>query len=168
MYARMGRTEEGTTGAAEVYGLHRLAGADDLVLSLWQTAGQAAADPTAEWYEIEYDAPGGTSDEQSLVAALVSFAGPMSDPVRAATARVGTERIRPLMANHPGTVRSLTMWQPERRCVLVIVLATSVDAIEDGQRVARSAAQQAGEDPALLPGPDRVDLYRVRSTAGVR
>jgi hypothetical protein len=168
MYARLGRTEEGTAGAAEVCTLHRLAGADELVLSLWPTAAQAAADPTAEWYEVEYDQPRRDRDEQPAIAALVCFDGPVSDPVHAAAKRAGTERIGPRMAEHAGLVRTLALWQPERRGMLVIMTAVSVEAVESAHRAVMATELLPDEDPALLPGPDRVDLYRVRSTAGVR
>lgn len=168
MFARMGRTEDGTTGATEVCTLHRLAGADELVLSLWPTAEQAAADPTAEWYEVEGESPGAARDERPAVAALVCFDGPVSDPVHAATKQAGTERIAPLLAGHAGIVRSLMMWQPERRSMLVVMTGVSVAAIESGQQAVMSTKLLPGEDPALLVGPDRVDLYRVMTTAGVR
>lgn len=168
MYARMGRTEEGTAGATEVYTLRRLAGADELVLSLWPAAAQAAADPTAEWYEVEGDWPRRDHGEQPTVAALVCFDGPVSDPVHAAARRAGAERIAPRMADHEGLVRSMALWQPERRGMIVIMTAVSVEALESAQQAVMSSTLLPDEDPALLPGPDHVDIYRVRSTAGVR
>ena len=168
MYARMGRTADGTTGAAEVYTLHRVAGADQLVLSLWPTAAQAAADPTAEWYEVEYDQPRHAAGERPEVAALVCFDGPISDPVHAAAQRASTGRIGPLLAVHDGLVRSIALWQPERRSMLVIMAAVSVEAVESAHRAVMATELLPDEDPALLLDPDRVDLYRVRSTAGVR
>jgi hypothetical protein len=168
MYARIGRTEDGTTGATEVCVLHRLAGADDLVLSLWPTEAQAAADPAAECYEVEDDEPGGGRDARSAFAGLTWFDGPMSAPVRDAARRAGRERIGPVLAGHAGTVRSMVLWQRELRRMLVVTLAVSVDALEDGQRTVLSTELLPGEDPALLPGPDRVDVFRVVSMAGVR
>lgn len=168
MYARLGRTEDGTAGAAEVCMLRRLAGDERRVLSLWPTAEQAAADPTAEWFEVEDDRPGGSRGERPAIAALLCFDGPMSEARAAALRRAGFERIGPLMGEHAGTVRSIVLSQPERRSKIVVMQALSVDALEDAQRVVMSSELLPGEDPALLPGPDRVDLYRVMSTAGVR
>jgi hypothetical protein len=164
MYARLGKeTGDAVTGAIEVCTLHRLAGFDELVLSLWPTEEQASADPTAEWYRLEADHPGGDRDQQPTVAALICFDGPMSEPVHAAAQRANTDRIGPRMADHQGTVRGLVLWQPERHRMVVVVLATSVEAIEDGQRAVMSTKLLPGEDPALLLDPDRVDLYRVRA-----
>jgi hypothetical protein len=72
------------------------------------------------------------------------------------------------MDEHAGTVRSIVLWQPERRSKIVVMQTVSVEALEDAQREVLSSELLPGEDPALLPGPDRVDLYRVMSTAGVR
>jgi hypothetical protein len=168
MYARMGRTEEGTAGAVEVCTLHRLAGTDELVLSLWPDADRAAADQAAEWYEIEDDRPGADRDARPEVAGLLRFDGPMSEPLHAAALRAGRERIGPCLTAQTGIVRTLALWQPERRRMLVVTLAVSVAALEAGQRAVMSTELLPGEDPALLPGPDSVDLYRVMSGAGVR
>jgi len=168
MYARMGRTEAGTDGAAELFTLHRLAGSDEILLSLWETVEQAAADPTAEWYLVGADRSGGSRGEEPKVCALMTFDGPVSEPVRAAAERAGNERIGPRMATHEGTVRTVSLWQPERRVLRVILMSTSVEALEDAQRVVMSTELLPGEDPALLPGPDHVDLYRVFATAVVK
>jgi len=168
MYARLGRTEDGTAGAAEVCTLRRLAGADQQVLSLWPTAEQAAADPAAEWYEVQDDRTGGSPGERPGVAALVYFDGPMSEARQAASLRAGFERIGPLMDSQPGSVRSLVLWQPERCCKLIVMQCVSVEALEEAQRAAMSSKLLPGEDRALLPGPDRVDVYRVLAEAGAR
>jgi len=138
------------------------------VLSVWETVEQAAADPTAEWYLLASDRSGGSRDEEPKVAALLTFDGPVSEPIRAAAEKAGTERIGPRMATHEGSVRSLGMWQPERRVLRVLLLSTSIEALEDAQRVIMSMELLPDEDPALLPGPDHVDLYRVFATAAVR
>jgi hypothetical protein len=58
-------------------------------------------------------------------------------------------------------VHSLVLWHAERRTMIVVVLAVSVESIEDGQRLIMATELLPGEDPALLVGPERVDLYRV-------
>lgn len=164
MYARLQKgAAYGVDGAAEVFSLHRLAGSDELVLSLWPTRAEAGADPAAEWYELEVDQPGGDRDAAPEIAAVIAFETPMSEPRLAATRRANTERIAPHMADHAGSVRALVLWQPERRSMLVVVLALSVESIEDGQREVLSTGLLPGEDPALLIDPERVDLYRVVS-----
>jgi hypothetical protein len=159
MYARLGRSD----GGGEGYAFRRLGGSEELELTLWPTERAAAADPAAEYYEVSADRPGGSRDREPRIAALVWFEGPVSEPVLAAVRRANAERIGPRMESHAGSVRALDLWQPERRRMLVVVLAESVEAVEDAQRVILSMPLLPGEDPALLPGPDRVDLYQVLS-----
>ncbi|HWM04687.1 MAG TPA: hypothetical protein VNP92_20310 [Actinophytocola sp.] len=163
MYARVRKTTDDTPtadGCVERLALRRLGGWEEVEVSLWTTREQAEADPTAEWYEVSLDQPG-TATEPATTAALVWFDGPLSDELLAAANRASRERIGPAMADHPGAVRSLLLWQPDRRAQLSVVLATSIESIEDGQRKIMSMELLPGEDPALLPGANRVDIYRV-------
>jgi hypothetical protein len=54
MYARV-RKATGEDGSVERFMLRRVAGREELQVSLWATREDAAADPTAEWYEVEAD-----------------------------------------------------------------------------------------------------------------
>jgi len=70
-------------------------------------------------------------------------------------------RITPMMSEHPGAVRVQILWQPQRRSQVLLSYATSVDSLEQAQQKIDSMELWDDEDAALLPGPDRVDLYRV-------
>jgi hypothetical protein len=147
MYARVHKATG--EGGAEQLTLRRVAGREEIQVSLWDTREAAAADPTAEWYQVEADQRMAPSGETASVAALLYFDGPMSEHRRA-----NRDRIGPAMATHPGAIRTLVLWQPDRRAQL----AASIKSIEDGQR--RISAME------LLPGPDRIDLFRVVPNGG--
>lgn len=159
MYARIHKsTGAAPDGAREAHTYRRLAGDDELMVSLFDTQDEAAADPTAEWYEVEADSPG--AEAAGGVAAFLYFDGPISDEVHKAAERAHRERIAPAMRTRSGTGRALVLWQPQRRAALVVSTADSVESIEAGQRTIAAMELLPGEDPALLPGPNRVELFR--------
>jgi hypothetical protein len=110
VYARLrrGTSVYGVDGAIEVSLLRGAAG-DEVLLSLWPTLAEAAADPGAEWYEVLGDQSGAGGPAE--VAAVVLFGGPLWAPVR---------------FPHPaGTSRALMLWQPERLKQAVVLLGPS-------------------------------------------
>lgn len=166
MYARIqraGGADPDLAGAHEGSRLRRLAGAEDLLVSLWATQADAAADPTAEWYEVEQDRPGANAGDPAEVVSVVYFDGPLSPELRAAAVWADEERITPVMREHPGGVRHLRLWQPERRAMVYLVHATSTESLERGQQVITEMELLPGEDPALLPGADRVEVFRLEA-----
>jgi len=159
MYARIQKsTGNPPEGAREARTYRRLAADDELTVSLFDTQDEAAADPTAEWYEVESDHPGAGSPGD--VAAFLYFDGPISDDVHRAAERAHRERIAPAMRTQAGASRALVLWQPQRRTSLVVSTADSVESIEAGQRLIATMELLPGEDPALLPGPNRIELFR--------
>ena len=44
---------------------------------------------------------------------------------------------------------------------MIITLTTSTQALDAAERVAMSTELMPGEDPALLPGPDRIEIHHV-------
>ncbi|CRK61937.1 hypothetical protein [Alloactinosynnema sp. L-07] len=157
MYARI-HTAKAPEGAIETHTYRRLAGDDELTLSLFDTQAAAASDPTAEWYEVESDDTGAAPT--AGVAAFLHFDGPLSAEVKAAADRANRDRIAPAMHDHPGFARVLVLWQPQRRSAVVLTMAESVESLEEGQRKIGSMELLPGEDPALLPGPDRIEIFR--------
>ncbi|HVK26652.1 MAG TPA: hypothetical protein VM677_35330 [Actinokineospora sp.] len=157
MYARIHKTGETPEGAIETNNYRRLAGSDGLAVSLFDTEEAAAADPTAEWYEVEADDSGSA---EVAIAAFLHFDGPLSAEVKAAAERANRERIRPAFLHDPDFSRTLVLWQPQRRSAVVLTLTASIEALEAGQRKISSMELLPGEDPALLPGPDRIELFR--------
>lgn len=162
MYARIqqGGSTGGAQGAQSAAVLRRLAGTDELVVTFWATEDEAAADPTAEWYEVTGEGPGGDPDATPSIVAVIRFDGPLSPELVIASAKAD-RRIAPMIAQHPGCVRVQTMWQPQRRAKVLLSYATSVESLEQANQKISAMDLWEDEDAALLPGPDRVDLYRV-------
>ncbi|WP_436494234.1 hypothetical protein [Actinokineospora sp. HUAS TT18] len=157
MYARIHKSTETAPDAVETHTYRRLAGDDEVAVSLFDTQAAAAADPTAEWYEVESDESG---PAPTSVAAFLHFDGPLSAEVKAAADRANRDRIAPAMRDHPGFSRVLVLWQPQRRSAVIVSQAESVESLENGQERINRMELLPGEDPALLPGPDRIELFR--------
>jgi hypothetical protein len=114
-----------------------------------------------EIYEVDADAVGPAAGEQPAVAFLGEFDGPLS-PARVEAARfAGTERIGPVLREVPGLVRMTVLWHPTERRMAVLHLATSMATLQAVEKAIMSTKLLPGEDPALLPGPDRVAVLRV-------
>ncbi len=114
-----------------------------------------------EIYEVDADEPGSAAGEEPAVAFLGEFDGPLS-PARVEAARfAGTQRLAPVLRTVPGLVRMLVLWHPTERRMAVLHLATSIAALEAVSEAVMSTKLLPGEDPALLPGPDRITLLRV-------
>lgn len=161
MYATIERTSGGAAehnGASERLRLARVAGSGELLVNLWD---REPAGP--EVYQVEVDKPLTDAGKPAEFAAVVTFSGPVSQPVKDASDRAGHERIGPAMVGHPGAVRMLALWQPEQRRQVIITMATSMQSLEEGGRKVSSLPLLPGEDVALLPGPDHVELFRVQS-----
>ena len=114
-----------------------------------------------EIYEVDADEPGSAAGEEPAVAFLGEFDGPLS-PARVEAARfAGTQRLAPVLRTVPGLVRMLVLWHPTERRVAVLHLATSAAGLKAVSEAIRSTKLLPGEDPALLPGPDRIAKLRV-------
>ena len=158
MFARMAR-ESTVDGASDVVRLRALAAEGEVLLTLWDS--REGAEGAGRWYEVEDDRPLADAGSAPQTAGVYYFDGPMSQAHRDAAQAANTRRIHPAMADHPGGVRVLTLWQPDERALVVVVLTTSLAALEDAQRKVQSMELLPDEDPALLPGPSRVEVYRV-------
>jgi len=114
-----------------------------------------------EIYEVDADEPGSAAGEEPAVVFLGEFDGPLS-PARVEAARfAGNQRLAPVLRTVPGLVRMLVLWNPTERRMAVLHLATSTAALEAVSEAVMSTKLLPGEDPALLPGPDRITLLRV-------
>lgn len=111
--------------------------------------------------EVVDDWAGAAAGADPKAASIVYFDGPMSPAVHAAAERGGRDRIMPALLPVPGLIRLVTLWDPAARSVTVIMLADSLEALEEAARVVNSTTLLPDEDPALLPGPDRGDMHRV-------
>ncbi|GAA2538211.1 hypothetical protein [Pseudonocardia hydrocarbonoxydans] len=157
MYATLHRSSEpGPAPGADLV-LHQIGGPVTLTVHL---TPDRPADPSA--YEVQQDCGLTEPDAVPTAAQVITFTGPLSEQVVAAAGRAARERIIPAMAAHPGSVRQLALWQPELRRQVVITLATSLRSLEEGGRRVGALPLLPGEDVALLPGPDHVEMFRVR------
>jgi hypothetical protein len=93
-------------------------------------------------------------------AQLSWFDGPRTAEQAAAERRAGSERIWPAVRDLDG-VGSTYVLTAEDRAMVVVSFAASIEVIETVQRTIMSTELLPGEDAALLPGPDRIDLHRV-------
>ncbi len=129
-----------------------------LALSLWKDGGDL---------EVIDDWSGPSAGTEPVAALLLSFDGPVSPAAYEAARFAARERVWPALAEVPGVVRLLALWEPVARSVTVVHLAVTLDALEDAGRAVAGTTLLPGEDPALLPGPDRAVAYRVtRVVAG--
>ncbi len=95
---------------------------------------------------------------------LTMFDGPRSPELVAAGRRAGTERIDPLMAAHPDIeddlVARYVLTQPDGGSAILVITGTEA-SLDKAIELIMTSELLPGEDPALLPGPDRVERYVV-------
>jgi hypothetical protein len=138
--------------------MRQIGGPVGLTIRFWT---EPPADPSA--FEVAKERALTEPEATPTAASVLTFAGPLDDAVLRAADRAGRERIDPAMQGHPGGVRLLELWQPELRRQVVITLATSLESLEEGGRKIGELPLLSGEDEALLPGPDHVEMFRVES-----
>ncbi len=156
-YARIAAQLPDAPGLVTAYRLDQVGTAESTVLSLSEQG-------TDDDHEVVDDWSGAAAGAEPGAATIVYFDGPLSDVAYAAAERGSRERIQPALAAVPGLVRMFALWQPKERSVAVVMLAETMDALEAAGRVVQSTTLLPGEDPALLPGPDRAVAYRVAGT----
>jgi hypothetical protein len=91
---------------------------------------------------------------------LTCFDGPRDEAWVQAVDRADDERIWPAVRDVPGNVEALTLTADDGGRV-VLVLAETVESLEDGMQRILSTTLLPGEDPAQLTGPDLVDVQRL-------
>lgn len=163
-------------GYSGAYFLGDVSTATRTLITLWRSRADAAASsertrevlgprPFALTLDVVLpvvdDRAGAAPDAVPTAAAWVEFGPQLSEARYAALRRADTERIGPAWAATPGTVRAITMWDPDVRMTRIIALAEDEAATEAAARAIRASELHPGEDPALLPGPDRTALHRV-------
>jgi hypothetical protein len=147
----------------------QLAGAAGVCLTLWETEASAtaylgrraglAALP-GEVYEVTAAGDGPSSAQAPAWARLMYFDGPRAPEQAAAADRAGRQRIWPAISGLSGLVGAYVLQSRDLGAV-IITLTTSVETLDAAERAAMSTELMPGEDPALLPGPDRIEIYHV-------
>lgn len=99
-----------------------------------------------------------------MFAQVIHLEGPRSPELVAAADRASRERIIPAITSNldlaPHVVASYTLRQPDGSEVSIVITDTR-EALLLGQQIVMSTELLPGEDPALLPGPDRLEIYEV-------
>jgi hypothetical protein len=95
-----------------------------------------------------------------MYAQLTYFDGPRTPEQIAAADFADQERITPAVSKlgHRLSVYGL---RRDDGSEVTIVIADTKQALFDVQKAIMGTALLPGEDPALLPGPDRIELYPV-------
>jgi hypothetical protein len=147
----------------------QLAGSAGVCLTLWETEASAtaylgqraglAALP-GEVYEVTAAEDGRASAQVPACARLMYFDGPRAAEQAAAADRAGRQRIWPAISGLSGLVGAYVLHGRDLGAV-IITLATSVETLDAAERAAMSTELLPGEDPALLPGPDRIEIHHV-------
>ncbi|RSD16463.1 hypothetical protein [Amycolatopsis eburnea] len=158
----------GALGACTLTQLGGLAGA---VVTFWPdaaTAGEAASLRPAGTTWLDAGAyrvvDAHTASDAAAYAQLTWFDGPRGAEQSAAELRAGRERIWPAVRGIEG-VGTTYLLLGEDRSLVVVALSASMATIEAVQDAVTATELLPGEDPALLPGPDRVDVHRVSHAA---
>ena len=99
-----------------------------------------------------------------MYAQLGYFDGPRTAEQLAAAERASRERIWPAARRDPQLMAELVanyvLRQPDGGEV-VVTIGKTLDALKRGFELVASTELLPGEDPALLAGPDRVEVYEV-------
>jgi hypothetical protein len=144
----------------------QLAGPAAVCLTLWDTEASATgpcgglAAPPSEMYQVTDTQEGPAAAQGPAYARLVYFDGPRAPEQAVAEDLAGRRRIWPAIRRLSGLVGVYVLRGRDLSSV-VVTLATSVDTLDAAQRAVMATELAPGEDPALLPGPDRVEIHRV-------
>jgi hypothetical protein len=95
-----------------------------------------------------------------MYAQLTYFDGPRTPEQIAAADFAGRNRIQPAVSQLGQAFRVYVLRRDDGSEV-VVSIADSEQVLLDAQKAIMSTELLPGEDPALLPGPDRLELYPV-------
>ena len=175
---------EGHPGFRSIHLMLQIGSRQGVNLTLWESREDAEAAPARtrtvmglppfpldhdEVYDVVSTGFGSAALEDATVCQINWFDGPRSAAQIEAMRRAGEERLRPVVESVPGFVATYVLCCPVDSGVVVLTLATSTEALDRVADAIFSTSLLPGEDPALLTGPDRIELYKVenQSLAGV-
>jgi len=154
MFARIEHTDQIPTDAAVAHLMTEIGTGRQVVLSLHDDGGE---------YTVQDRWDGPADGQEPAAVSLVHFDGPLSEARKAAGTRGFEERIRPALREVPGYVGMIVLAGPDDSLV-VVGMATSLEALEAAGVAVNSTELLPDEDPALLTGPDRFSAHRVDKT----
>jgi hypothetical protein len=91
---------------------------------------------------------------------ITTFDGPRGSAWGTAFERASRERIEPVVLSTPG-IAAVLRCRAGDGSALALTLAASVESLEAALEAVMSTELLPGEDPAMLTGPDRVDVHRL-------
>jgi hypothetical protein len=159
----------GQPGLLSCLTLRQLGGPAAVRLTIWDTEASAAgcpgpdaglASPATELYQVTHTEDGLAATQVPTYARLVCFDGPRAPEQIAAEDLAGRQRIWPAIRDLSGLVGIYVLRGSDLSSVIV-TLATSVETLDAAQQAVMATDLTPGEDPALLPGPDRVEIHHV-------
>jgi hypothetical protein len=158
-----------TPGLLGSIALGQLAGPAEVHLTFWDTQASAAGFPGPRSqaaglpglvYEVADAREGPAAAYPPSHALLPYFDGPRLPELTAAADRAWRQRLWPGIRGVDGLVACYVLHHDDLGTVIVH-LGTTLEALEAIGRAVRSSELLPGEDPALLPGPDRIELHHV-------
>jgi len=147
----------------------QFAGPAGVRLTLWDTEADAAAFAghyaelaalPGQIYQVVDAAAGPAAKHAPAYARFMYFDGPRAPEQAAAEDLAGRQRIWPAIRNLSGLVAIYVLRGRDLGSV-VITLTTSAETLDAAARAVMSTELLPGEDPALLPGPDRIEIHHV-------
>ena len=159
----------GQPGLLSCLTFRQLGGPATVRLTLWDTEASATGcpgpdsgltPPAAGIYQVTHTEECLAATQAPAYARLVCFDGPRAPEQAAAEDLAGRQRIWPAIRGLSGLVGVYILRGSDLSSV-VVTLATSVETLDAAQRAVMATELTPGEDPALLPGPDRVEIHRV-------
>jgi hypothetical protein len=149
--------------------LGQLAGPAEVLVTFWETQASAVsfagprpqpAGPRGRVYEVADAREGMAAAHAPLYALVPYFDGPQLPEMSAAADRAWRQRLWPAIRDVDGLVAAYVLRQDDLGAV-VLQLGSSLEALEAAGQAIRATDLLPGEDPALLPGPDRIELHHV-------
>jgi hypothetical protein len=159
----------GQPGLLSCLTFRQLGGPATVRLTLWDTEASASgcsapdawlAPPAAEIYQVTHTEEGLAASQVPAYARLVCFDGPRAPELAEAEDLAGRQRIWPAIRGL-SELTGVCVLRGSGLSTVIVTLATSVEALDAAQRAVMATELTPGEDPALLPGPDRVEIHRV-------
>jgi hypothetical protein len=152
------RTALGSAEPAGAIVVDHRDGDEGTVVALWPD--EAPAPGASRTYPLT-DRFDGVAAGRTPLFAQLTWVNSTGDPaVAEAAERGGRERIHPAIRDVEGLVGVLVFRSADDR-ILVVGLATGNETHTEVQDRIMRTPLLPGEDPALLPGPDRFELGRV-------
>lgn len=138
--------------------VEHLEGSECTVVALWHEEVDAPAGERV--YRVVDGFDGVAAGRQPLFAQVTWLNGAGDPAVAGAAERGGRERIHPAIRDVEGLVGVLVLRSADDR-IFVVGLSTGLETQTEVQRRIMGTELLPGEDPDLLPGPDRAELGRV-------